>query len=109
MQIHVHVYKIAGKAEVNITTENEVEAKEKALAMVKQGSLKSGESDCNYIAMVMGAQGEGLPGDVANSSVVTALKYLLRQQLIKIGYELDNHETSREHNDVKRMLEELEK
>lgn len=122
MLIHIHVYKIAGKAEVDIKTENEFEAKEKALAMMKQGSLKTMESDCEYIAMVMGAQGEAT-GDVENSSldglvvvrspfenkVVIALKYLLRQQLIKTSDEMGNYEKSRGQEDVKKMLEELEK
>ena len=58
MSFHIHVYKIGGKAEVDVKAENEVEAKEKALAMMKQGSLTTKASDCHYIAMVMGEQGE---------------------------------------------------
>ena len=48
--IHVHVYKIAGKAEVDVNAYSSKEATELALKMTSD--LRFGESDCKHLAMV---------------------------------------------------------
>ncbi|RLG58748.1 MAG: hypothetical protein DRN95_03790 [Candidatus Hydrothermarchaeota archaeon] len=44
---HLHVYKVIGKAELDILARDEVEAREKALQLV--GELVFQKSDCKYV------------------------------------------------------------
>jgi len=46
---HLHVYKVMEKYEVDVETESSIDAKTKALELVKEGKVKPIESDCNYI------------------------------------------------------------
>jgi len=46
---HLHVYKVVDKYEVNLEADSSIDAKNKALELVKDNKLKSMKSDCNYI------------------------------------------------------------
>lgn len=46
---HIHVYKIVGKAEINVIAEDEYEAKDIALRF--KNNVKYKKSDCNYMAI----------------------------------------------------------
>ena len=46
---HLHVYKVVEKYEINLEAGSSVEAKNKALELVKNNKIESIESDCNYI------------------------------------------------------------
>ena len=46
---HLHVYKVVEKYEVNTEADSSVDAKNKALELVKDSKVKPMESDCNYI------------------------------------------------------------
>jgi len=46
---NLHIYKVIEKYEVDVETECSVDAKNKALKLVKGGKVKPMKSDCNYI------------------------------------------------------------
>ena len=46
---HLHVYKVVDKYEVDIEAESGVDAKNKALELVKDNKMEPIDSDCNYI------------------------------------------------------------
>lgn len=50
MIYHIHVYKLAGKAEVNIRAGNEKEALEIGLQKAKRGELIFGEAEAEFLA-----------------------------------------------------------
>jgi len=65
MKYHVHIYKVAGKMEVDIEAKVASIAKSKALKVLKQIKNPSslfGESDCQYIAIAFRSSGGGLLG-----------------------------------------------
>ena len=57
MKVHLHVYKIAAKAEVDLQTDTVEAAQEKALEQAQGHALSFGESDCEYIAIPWNAKG----------------------------------------------------
>ena len=46
---HLHVYKVVEKYEIDLEAESSVDAKNKALELVKDNKIESIKSDCNYI------------------------------------------------------------
>lgn len=51
MKIHVHIYKVVAKAEINLVTKDEAEANEEALRIAKRDKLAFGKSDCEFLAI----------------------------------------------------------
>jgi len=51
MNVHVHIYKVIGKAEKNLCAGDTDEASKVALRSAKAGELAFGESECEYIAI----------------------------------------------------------
>jgi len=51
MKVHVHVYKVEAKAEIELDAETVEQAQELALDQVKSHCVPFGESDCKYIAI----------------------------------------------------------
>jgi len=65
VRVHVHIYKVIGKAEKDLDAENTDEASKVALRSAKAGELAFGESDCEYIAIPYEVrQGPAESGDV---------------------------------------------
>ena len=55
---HIHVYKVSGKAEVNVEADSEAEAKKIAADIIKENKdLPFGVSDCNHI--ILAFEGDG--------------------------------------------------
>jgi translation initiation factor IF-1 len=54
MEIHVHVYHVISKAEVDVDVKNQKVAMAEALGKVKGGKVKFEKSDCEYLAIVPG-------------------------------------------------------
>ena len=71
MNIHVHVYKVIGKAEITLERDTVEQAQSDALAALKKvGNPRNlfGESDCRYIAMAFKATGGPSLGQPKKSS-----------------------------------------
>jgi len=49
MRFHIHIYKVSGKAEINVDADNPAEAK--SIALSQRDDLEYGQSECNYIAL----------------------------------------------------------
>lgn len=49
MKYHIHVYKVSGKAELDVEAVDAVEARRKALEV--RDKLGYSESDCSYVAV----------------------------------------------------------
>lgn len=49
--MHVHVYKILAKYEIDIQTDNPETARALALEAVKDGKVEEVEGDCEFIAL----------------------------------------------------------
>lgn len=63
MKVHVHVYKVVGKAEITSERDTVEQAQADALAMLKKVEKPRhlfGKSDCEYIAMAFSVT-SGLP------------------------------------------------
>lgn len=52
MRVHVHVYSVVSKAEVDCEVRSKKDAMRVALARVESGKVRFGKSDCKYLAMV---------------------------------------------------------
>lgn len=51
IDFHIHVYRIAGKAEFDIRAENKSEARAKALKLAKSKKTFFRSPDCKFIAL----------------------------------------------------------
>lgn len=49
--VHVHIYQVVAKAEIDFEETPPIQCKEKALEMAKNGELEFKQADCTFLAV----------------------------------------------------------